>query len=129
MNGEPRMVGLPRTKRVSDLIYVFSAILLASFTPLYMWDTHVTARPRPESIGVAELARQPVARLLALLPRPVFRVSVLFCPAPLLQEMSEASPSIPGIPTYQTMNMINDQGLSAEYTELISGFTRKDSRT
>ena len=67
------MVGLPRTKRVSDLIYVFSAILLASFTPLYMWDTHVTARPRPESIGVAELTRQPVATFGPITPAAGFQ--------------------------------------------------------
>ena len=38
--------------------------------------------------------------------------------------MSEASPPIRGIPTLETMNMINGQGLSAEYGELISGFVR-----
>jgi hypothetical protein len=117
------MVGIPRTRRVSDFIYVFSAILLAGCTPLYMWDTHVTATPRPESVGVAELTRQPVATFGPITPAG-FQGFNPFLSRALIAAMSEASPSIPGIPTYQTVNMINDQGLSAEYTELISGFTR-----
>jgi hypothetical protein len=38
--------------------------------------------------------------------------------------MSEASPSIRGIPSHETVSLINGQGLSAEYSELISGFVR-----
>src|SRR4030095_2267867 len=63
INGEPRMVGISRTKRVSEVIYGFSVLFLAGCTPLYMWDTHVTSTPRPESVGVAELTRETVATL------------------------------------------------------------------
>jgi hypothetical protein len=42
----------------------------------------------------------------------------------LIAAMSEASPSVRGIPTYETVNMINGQGLAAAYSELISGFVR-----
>ena len=42
----------------------------------------------------------------------------------LIAAMSEASPSVRGIPSYETVNMINGQGLAAAYGELISGFAR-----
>jgi hypothetical protein len=42
----------------------------------------------------------------------------------LIAAMAEASPSVGGIPTYETVNMINGQGLAAAYGELISGFVR-----
>jgi hypothetical protein len=69
-----------------------------------MWDTHVTATPGPESIGVAELTRQPVATFGPITPAAGFQGFSPFLSRALIAAMSEASPSIPGIPTYQTMN-------------------------
>ena len=42
----------------------------------------------------------------------------------LIAAISEVSPSIRGIPTHETVSMINSQGLSPEYGELIAGFVR-----
>ena len=120
---EPRMVRLLRTKRVSEVICVVSVMVFAGCTPLYMWDTHVTSTPRPESVGVAELTREPVATLGPITPAGLQGFSPFLSRA-LIAAMSEVSPSIRGIPTHETMNMINAQGLSAEYGELISGFVR-----
>ena len=88
-----------------------------------MWDTHVTATPRPASIGIAELSREPVATLGPITP-PGFQGFSPFLSRALIAAISEASPSIRGIPTHEMVNMINAQGLSAEYGELISGFVR-----
>ena len=116
-------VSVNREPCVRGLICVASVILLAGCTPLYMWDTHVTATPRPESVGVAELTREPVAALGPITPAG-FQGFSPFLSRALIAAMSEASPPIRGIPTHETVNMINGQGLSAEYGELISGFVR-----
>jgi hypothetical protein len=42
----------------------------------------------------------------------------------LIVALAEASPPIQGIPTRETLNSLNEQGLAAEYADLISGFTR-----
>jgi hypothetical protein len=117
------MVGLLRTKRVSALIHGFSVIFLTGCTPLYMWDTHTTSTPRPQSSGFAELAREPVATLGPITPAGLQGFSPFLSRA-LTAAISEASPSIRGIPTHETVNVINGQGLAAEYADLISGFVR-----
>ena len=104
-------------------IFAFWLILLADCTPLYMWDTHVTTTPRRASVGVAELSREPVAMLGPIMPAG-FQGFSPFLSRALIAAMSEASPSVRGIPTYETVNMINGQGLAAAYSELISGFVR-----
>jgi hypothetical protein len=43
---EPRMVGVSRRTRVSELVFALSVIFLAGCSPVYIWDTHVTATPR-----------------------------------------------------------------------------------
>jgi hypothetical protein len=118
------MVGLLRTKRVvSGVIYGFSVLFLTGCTPLYIWDTHITATPRAKSVGVAELIREPVATLGPITPAGLQGFGPFLSRA-LIAAMSEASPSIRGIPAHEIVNMINGQGLSAEYSELISGFVR-----
>ena len=104
-------------------IFAFWLILLAGCTPLYMWDTHVTATPRSASVGVAELTLEPVAALGPITPAGLQGFSPFLSRA-LIAAISEASPSIRGIPAHETVNMINGQGLSADYSELISGFVR-----
>jgi hypothetical protein len=42
----------------------------------------------------------------------------------LIAAISEVSPSLRAIPTHETVNIINAQGLSPDYGELISGFVR-----
>ncbi|HEU4342227.1 MAG TPA: hypothetical protein VFU31_11700 [Candidatus Binatia bacterium] len=116
------MVGVPRTKRVSAAIYAFSVMFIVGCTPLYMWDTHITSTPRPNS-GVAELAGEPVAMLGPITPAGLQGFSP-FLSRSLIAAISEASPSFRGIPTHETVNVINGQGLSGEYTDLISGFVR-----
>jgi hypothetical protein len=88
-----------------------------------MWDTHVTATPRREAVGVADLTRAPVATLGLIAPAGLQGFSPFLSRA-LMAAMSEAAPSIRGIPNHETVNLINGQGLSAEYSELIAGFVR-----
>jgi hypothetical protein len=106
------MIHVQRPKRASALIFAFSLILLlAGCSPLYTWDTHITPTPRPESLTVAELSRAPLATLGPITPAG-FKGFSAFLSRGLIAAISEASSSIRGIPTYETLNMINAQGLS-----------------
>jgi len=75
--------------------------------------------PRPQSFDVAT----PVATLSLLAPASLQGFSPFLSRA-LIAAISEASPSIRGIPANETVNVINGQGLAAEYADLISGFVR-----
>jgi len=44
----------------------------------------------------------------------------------LTAALSQASPPIRGIPGYETLNRLNEKGLAADYTEMISAFARSD---
>jgi hypothetical protein len=109
--------------RVGGSILAFSAILLAGCAPLYTWATHTTSTPRPPSFDVAELTREPVATLGLLTPAGLQGVSPPLSHA-LIAALSEASPPIRGMPSHETVNVLNAQGLVAEYADLLSGFVR-----
>jgi hypothetical protein len=117
------MIEVLSTKRIGRAIYALSVIFLAGCSPLYMWDTHTTSTPRPQSSRVAELARGPVSTLGPITPAGLQGFSPFLSRA-LIAAISEASPSIRGIPTHETVNVINGHGLAAEYADLISGFVR-----
>jgi hypothetical protein len=117
------MVGLSRRTRASELIFALSVIFLAGCSPVFIWDTHVTATPRSESLRLGDLTREPIAMLGPMTPAGLQGFSPFLSRA-LLAAISEMSPSIQGIPAHETVNMINGRGLSPEYGELISGFVR-----
>lgn len=117
------MIEMLPTKNVNGLIWSFSLIFLAACSPLYMWDTHVTATRTAESVVVGELTRESVATLGLITPAS-FQGFSPFLSGALIAAMSEASPPIRGIPMHETVNLINGKGLSAEYAELIAGFVQ-----
>jgi hypothetical protein len=96
---------------------------LAGCSPVYLWETHTTSTPRPQSFDVAVLTREPVATLGPLTPAGLQGLSP-FLSRGLIAAISQASPSIRAIPNHETLNAINGQGLAAEYADLISGFAR-----
>jgi hypothetical protein len=86
-------------------------------------DTHTTSTPRSQSFDVAQLAREPVATFGIIAPAGLQGFSATVSHA-LGTALLEASPPIRGIPDNDTVNMLNGQGLAAEYADLISGFAR-----
>jgi hypothetical protein len=117
------MTEVPLTRRVGGAILACSAVLLAGCAPAYMGDTHTTSTPRPQSFDIAELARGPVATLGLLTPAGLQGFSHSLSHA-LILALSDASPPVRGIPSHETVNVLNEQGLAAEYADLISGFVR-----
>ena len=104
-------------------ILVFAAALLVGCTPLHLSDTHTTSTPSSQFFDAAELAREPVATLGVLAPASLQGFNPSLSHA-LNAALSEASPPIRGIAAHETLNMLNQQGLGAEYSTLIAGFGR-----
>jgi len=118
------MTGHPPQKRLAEAILLLAAgVLTSCSTPLYTSVVHTTSTPRSPSLDTAALAREPVATLGLAAPAALQG----FGPA-LSQALNDAlvqmSPPIRAIPTYETLNRLNDLGLAMEYGELVSGFAR-----
>ena len=110
-------------RKFSGTILVFAAALLVGCTPLYLSDTHTTSTPRSQLLDVAELAREPVATLGLLTSASLQGFNPSLSHA-LNAALSEASPPIRGIAAHETLNMLIQQGLGAEYSTLIASFGR-----
>ena len=117
------MIHVSLTSRFRGIIPLFAAALLAGCTPLYLSDTHTTSTPRSQLFDVAELAREPVATLGLLTPAGLQGFNPPLSHA-LNAALSEASPPIRGIAAHETLNMLIQQGLGAEYSTLIASFGR-----
>jgi hypothetical protein len=108
---------------IRGAMLAFSLALFGGCTPLYLWDTHTTSTPRAQSFDVGELEREPVAAFGLLAPAGLQGFNPSLSHA-LFAALAEASPPIRGISTREMLNALNEKGLAAEYTELISGFAR-----
>ena len=105
------------------VLAVTAALLAAGCGPVYLSDTHATSTPRPESFNVGALAGGPVATLGVVAPASLQGLSPTLSLA-LATALAEVSPPIRGIPTFETVNRLTDQGLAAEDADLLAGFSR-----
>src|SRR4051794_7649348 len=117
------MIQVLLASSVQRTILVLATALLASCAPPYLSDTHTTATPRSPSLDVTELAREAVVTVGLLSPAGLQGFNPTLSHA-LMAALSEASPPIRGIAAHETINMLNEQGLAAEYGTLIAGFGR-----
>jgi hypothetical protein len=117
------MIQILLRRLVVRTILGFWIAFLAGCTPVYLSDTHTTSTPRPKSFDVTALAREPVAAFGLLTPAGLQGFNPSLSHA-LIAAMSEASPPLREIPTRETLNLLNEQGLAGEYADLISEFTR-----
>lgn len=117
------MIQISLTRHISGAILALWTALFAGCVPVYLWETHTTSTPRPQAFDVAVLTREPVATLGPLTPAGLQGFNP-FLSRGLVAAISEVSPPIRGIPIHETVNVVNGQGLAAEYADLISGFVR-----
>lgn len=112
------------TRRIGGTVLAFTAVLLAvGCGPVYLSDTYATSTPRPASFDVGALAGEPVATLGLVAPANLQGFSPTVSLA-LATALAEVSPPIRRISTFETVNRLTDQGLAAEYADLLSGFVR-----
>jgi len=100
-----------------------AALLAAGCGPVYLSDTYATSTPGPESFNVGALAGEPVATLGVVAPASLQGLSPTLSLA-LAAALAEVSPPIREIPTFEAVNRLTDQGLAAEYADLLTGFSR-----
>src|SRR6516164_2648394 len=111
------------TGRIGGAFLALTAALLASCGPAYLSDTYTTSTPRLASFDVGTLAGEPVATLGLVAPANLQGFSPTVSLA-LATALAEASPPIREISTVETVNRLTDQGLAAEYADLLTGFAR-----
>jgi hypothetical protein len=99
----------------------FIAALVAGCTPLYMSDTYINSTPRTKSLDVGRLTTEPVAVMGLIAPASLQGFGPSLSHA-LIAALTKARPPIRGIPTYETLSVINEQGLAQNYADLLSGF-------
>jgi hypothetical protein len=112
------------TNRIGGTVFAFTAALLvAGCGPAYVSDTYATATPKPASFDVGALPDEPVAILGLVAPANLQGLSSTVSLA-LTAALAEVSPPLRGISTFETLNQLTDQGLAAEYADLLTGFVR-----
>jgi hypothetical protein len=108
---------------IKAILVLAAAFLTSCSTPFHTWVVHTTSTPRSPSLDTAALAREPVATLGLAAPAALQGFSPALSRA-LSQALLQMSPPIRAIPTYETLNRLNEQGLAVEYGDLVSGFAR-----
>jgi len=113
-----------KTRRIGGTILAFTgALLAAGCSPVYLSNTYTTSAPRAASFDAGALAGEPVATLGLVAPANLQGFSPTVSLA-LATALAEVSPPIREISTIETVNRLTDQGLAAEYADLLSGFAR-----
>ena len=102
------------------ILGLFAAILHGC-TPLYVSEVSITSTPRTQSFDVARLASHPVAVLGVVAPPSLQGFSPSLSLA-LVKAIENARPTIHAIPGYETLSLLNEQGLAQDYADLISGY-------
>jgi len=117
------MIAGSAMRRIGGTVLAFTAALLAGCGPAYLSDTYATSTPRLASFDVSTLAGKPVATLGLVAPANLQGLNPTVSRA-LAAALAEVNPPIREIPTFETVNRLTDQGLAAEYADLLSGFVR-----
>ena len=118
------MISCSMTRRIGGTVLGFTgALLAAACGPVYLSDTYATSTPRLASFDAGALAGEPVATLGLVAPANLQGLGPTLSLA-LATTLAEVSPPIREIPPLEAINRLSDQGLAAEYADLLSGFAR-----
>ena len=105
---------------------VILAILITLFAgcgPLRTWDAHTTSSPTPATLDLTTLTGERVATLGVVAPPALQGYGPALSHA-LVAALAQVIPPLPAQPIFDTLNALNQQGLAAEYADLLSGFAR-----
>jgi hypothetical protein len=104
-------------------ILAISIALVAGCGPPRTWDAHTTSWPGPASVDLSDLTGERVATLGVVAPPALQGLGPALSYA-LDAALAQVTPPLPARPIPDTLNALNQQGLAAEYAELLSGFSR-----
>jgi hypothetical protein len=108
--------------RVVSVALAVAAVLSAGCS-LYPPTVHLTAAPRPPAIDMNALACQPILAFRVVAPSSIQGLGPTVSYA-LVSVLLGGSPPIWVVPTTEMLNRLGDDGLGAEYDDVLSGFTR-----
>ena len=106
-----------------SVILAISIALFAGCGPPRTWDAHTTSSPPPASLDLSTLTGERVATLGVVAPPALQGLAPALSHA-LDAALAEVTPPLPAQPIRDTLNALNQQGLAAEYADLLSGFAR-----
>jgi hypothetical protein len=106
-----------------SVILAISIALLAGCWPPRTWDAHTTSSLPAASLDLTTLTGERVATLGVVTPPALQGYGPALSHA-LVAALAEATPPLPAQPIPDTLNALNQQGLAAEYADLLSGFAR-----
>ena len=104
-------------------ILAVSVVLFAGCGPLRTWDAHTTSSPMSAPVDLTTLASERVATF-GVVAQPALQGYGPALSHALVVALAEATPPLPAQPIPDTLNALNEQGLTAEYADLLSGFAR-----
>jgi len=104
-----------------SLILAISIALFAGCGPPRTWDAHTTSSPA--SLDLVTLTGERVATLGVVAPPALQGLGPALSHA-LAAALTEANRPLLVQPIPETLNALNQQGLAAEYADLLSGFAR-----
>jgi hypothetical protein len=117
-----RMMRIQLNGHIHAAILGLFAAVLHGCSPLYVSDASITSTPSPQSLDVARLASEPVAVLGVVAPPTLQGFSPSLSLA-LVRAIANVRPPIHAVPGYETLSLLNEEGLAQDYADLISGYT------
>jgi len=106
-----------------SVILAISIALLAGCWPPRTWDAHTTSSLPAAPPDLTTLTGERVATLGVATPPALQGYGPALSHA-LVSALAQATPPLPAQPIPDTLNALNQQGLAAEYADLLSGFAR-----
>jgi hypothetical protein len=110
-------------RQAEAVVAAVSIALLAGCGPLRTWDAHTTSVPAPPSLDVRGLTSEPLATLGVVAPAGLQGFGPALSQA-LVAALGNVAPPVPARPLPDTLNALNEHGLTGEYADLLSGFGR-----
>ena len=106
-----------------SVVLAISIALVPGCGPLRTWDAHTTSSPMSLPVDLTTLASERVATFGIVAPPALQGYGPALSHA-LVEALAQATPPLPAQPIPDTLNALNQQGLTAEYADLLSGFAR-----
>ena len=112
-----------RRRITRALLTVSTAFSAGCSTPFHLSDAYITSTPRSGGLDAAVLTCEPVATLDPVAPSSIQGLGPTVSYA-LTIALWQASPPIRAVPMPEMVNRVTDQGLAAEYADMLMNPTR-----
>jgi hypothetical protein len=105
------------------IVTLSTALSAGCSTPFHLSDAYITSTPRSPGLDIAVLTCEPVATLDPVAASAIQGLGPTVSHA-LTTALWQATPPIRAVPIPEMMNRLTDQGLAAEYADVLRSPTR-----